>query len=42
VFLFDGFVPALRAAGVTERELRALLEQNPAAAFAVRMRPKRA
>jgi phosphotriesterase-related protein len=42
VFLFDGFVPALRAAGVTERELRALLEENPAAAFAVRMRPKRA
>jgi phosphotriesterase-related protein len=42
VFLFDGFVPALRRAGWAERELRVLLEENPAAAFAVRKRPKRA
>src|SRR4029079_2038995 len=29
-FLFDGFLPALRGAGLTERDVRALLVDNPA------------
>jgi phosphotriesterase-related protein len=42
VFLLDSFVPALREAGLADREIRLLLEENPAAAFAIRPRPKRA
>jgi phosphotriesterase-related protein len=38
-FLFDGFVPALRTAGLGEGEIRTLLVENPARAFAVRRRP---
>jgi predicted metal-dependent phosphotriesterase family hydrolase len=37
-FLFDAFVPALRARGLGEAEVRALLVENPARAFAVRRR----
>lgn len=40
-FLFDGFVPALRAAGLAEAEIHALLVQNPAEAFAIRRRVAR-
>lgn len=36
--LFDAFVPALRARGVTDAEVRTLLEVNPGRAFAVRVR----
>jgi phosphotriesterase-related protein len=36
--LFDAFVPALRAAGLTEAEIQALLVENPAQAFQVRKR----
>jgi phosphotriesterase-related protein len=32
-FLFDGFVPALRARGVGDDEIRRLLVDNPARAF---------
>jgi phosphotriesterase-related protein len=39
VFLFDSFVPALRAAGLTESDVETLLVRNPAAAFQVRKRP---
>ena len=39
-FLFDSFVPALRAAGLAEGELRTLLVENPARAFAVRRRTR--
>lgn len=42
VFLFDAFVPALRAAGLGEDELRTLLVRNPAAAFEIRRRLRRA
>jgi predicted metal-dependent phosphotriesterase family hydrolase len=38
-FLFDSFVPALRTAGLAEGEIRTLLVENPARAFAVRRRP---
>jgi predicted metal-dependent phosphotriesterase family hydrolase len=38
-FLLDAFVPALRARGVGEAGVRALLVENPARAFAVRRRP---
>jgi phosphotriesterase-related protein len=37
-FLFDAFVPALRARGLGEADVRALLVENPARAFAVRRR----
>ncbi|MFI5169086.1 MAG: phosphotriesterase [Vicinamibacterales bacterium] len=37
-FLFDSFVPALRTAGLTEGEIRTLLVENPARAFAVKRR----
>ena len=37
-FLFDSFVPALRAAGLGDAELDALLVHNPADAFAIRRR----
>jgi phosphotriesterase-related protein len=38
-FLFDSFVPALRTAGLAEAEIRTLLVENPARAFAVERRP---
>jgi phosphotriesterase-related protein len=37
-FLFDAFVPALRARGLGDAEIRLLLEGNPARALAVRVR----
>ena len=37
-FLFDAFVPALRARGLREADIRTLLVENPARAFAVRRR----
>ena len=37
-FLFDAFVPALRARGLGEADIRALLVENPARAFAIRRR----
>jgi phosphotriesterase-related protein len=37
-FLFDVFLPALRARGLGEAEMRALLVENPARAFAIRRR----
>jgi len=37
--LFDAFVPALRARGLGDAEIRTLLVTNPARAFAVRRRP---
>ena len=37
--LLDEFVPALRRAGITEAQVRALLVDNPARAFAPRVRP---
>ena len=37
-FLFDSFVPALRTAGLAEGEIRTLLVENPARAFAVKRR----
>jgi predicted metal-dependent phosphotriesterase family hydrolase len=37
-FLFDTFVPALRARGLTDAEIEALLVVNPAEAFAIRRR----
>lgn len=40
--LFDAFVPALRARGLGEAEVRTLLVDNPARAFAVRKRPQEA
>jgi phosphotriesterase-related protein len=40
-FLFDSFVPALRAAGLGDPEVRMLLVENPAEAFAIRRRPAR-
>ena len=39
--LMDDFVPALRAAGLSEAEVRRLTAENPRAAFAVRVRPAR-
>jgi phosphotriesterase-related protein len=39
--LFDAFVPALRARGLGDAEIRSLLVTNPARAFAVRRRPLR-
>ena len=38
--LFDAFVPALRARGLEDAEIRSLLVTNPARAFAVRRRPR--
>lgn len=38
-FLLDAFVPALRARGLGETDVRRLLVDNPAAAFAIRRRP---
>jgi len=38
-FLLDAFVPALRARGLGEADIRRLLVQNPAAAFVTRGRP---
>ena len=32
-YLFDGFLPALRGAGLTERDVRTLLVENPARLF---------
>jgi phosphotriesterase-related protein len=40
-YLFDTFLPALRARGLGEAEIRTLLVDNPARAFAVRKRPTR-
>lgn len=37
--LFDAFVPALRARGLGDAEIRSLLVTNPARAFAIRRRP---
>jgi phosphotriesterase-related protein len=37
-FLFDAFLPALRARGLGEADVRALLVENPARAFATRRR----
>jgi phosphotriesterase-related protein len=37
-FLFDAFVPALRARGLGEADIRTLLVENPARAFAIRRR----
>jgi phosphotriesterase-related protein len=37
-FLFDAFVPALRARGLREADIRTLLVENPARAFAIRRR----
>jgi predicted metal-dependent phosphotriesterase family hydrolase len=39
-YLFDEFLPTLRARGLTEGDLRTLLVDNPARAFAVRWRPR--
>lgn len=39
--LMADFVPALKAAGLTEAEVRRLTEDNPHAAFTVRVRPAR-
>lgn len=41
-FLFDAFVPALREAGLGDDGIDALLVRNPAAAFAIRRRARRA
>jgi phosphotriesterase-related protein len=38
-FVFDTFVPALRARGLGEADVRRLLVANPARAFAIRPRP---
>jgi phosphotriesterase-related protein len=38
VLLFDAFLPALRAAGLTEADIQTLLVKNPAEAFQVRKR----
>jgi phosphotriesterase-related protein len=38
-FLFEELLPALRARGLTDADVKALLEENPARAFAVRRRP---
>jgi len=40
-FLFDTFVPALRARGLGEADVRRVLVDNPAEAFAIRPRPLR-
>jgi phosphotriesterase-related protein len=41
-FLLDAFVPALRARGVADADIRRFLVDNPAEAFAIRPRPLRA
>ncbi len=41
-FLFDSFVPALKARGLAETDVRKVLVVNPAEAFAIRKRPRRA
>jgi phosphotriesterase-related protein len=38
-FLFDSFLPALRSRGLGEAEIRTLLVDGPAKAFAIRARP---
>jgi phosphotriesterase-related protein len=38
-FLFDTFLPALRARGLGEAQIRTLLVDSPAKAFAIRARP---
>jgi phosphotriesterase-related protein len=38
-FLFDSFLPALRARGLGEADIQRLLVDNPARAFAIRPRP---
>jgi phosphotriesterase-related protein len=35
-YLMEGFLPALRRAGVTEAQIRQITVQNPAQAFALR------
>jgi predicted metal-dependent phosphotriesterase family hydrolase len=40
-FLFDAFVPALRTRGLGDAEVRQLLVDNPARAFAIRVRATR-
>ena len=40
-YLFDTFLPALRARGLSEAEIHTLLVENPARAFALRKRPTR-
>jgi len=40
-FLFDAFVPALRAAGLGDAEIHTLLVRNPAEAFGIRRRVAR-
>ena len=37
-YLFDEFIPALRERGFTKKDIRLLLEENPGAAFAIRVR----
>jgi predicted metal-dependent phosphotriesterase family hydrolase len=37
-FLLDAFVPALRARGLGEADIRTLLVDSPARAFAIRRR----
>jgi len=39
-YLFDTFLPALQKRGLTEADVRTLLVDNPARAFAVRRRPR--
>jgi phosphotriesterase-related protein len=39
VFLFDRFLPALRARGLGQADVRRLLVDNPAEAFTIRRRP---
>ena len=41
-FLFEVFVPALRARGLRDAEIRTLLVENPARAFTPRVRSTRA
>jgi phosphotriesterase-related protein len=38
-FLFEELLPALRARGLTDADVKTLIEENPARAFAVRRRP---
>jgi phosphotriesterase-related protein len=39
-YLFDVFLPALRARGLSEADVRMLMVDNPASAFAVRRKPR--
>ncbi|HEY5907947.1 MAG TPA: phosphotriesterase, partial [Vicinamibacteria bacterium] len=38
--LLDEFVPALRKAGISEAQVRTLLVENPARAFAIAVRQR--